>query len=1093
MASNFFTNQGANTLYKKFVGVFEHMQNIEYFKSVIGYFRASGYFAIRAHFPADLKVKIIAGINVDPFIALAQKQGLLFNVNAKETKAVFFESMQKDIINAKYSKDIEEGILQLIEDITTGRIEIRAHNSKKLHSKFYIFLSPNFNEHNPNGMVIMGSSNLSAQGLGLEDVAHNYEMNIELRDFENVMFANDEFEKLWEQSTVILPVDAPSLLKKTYLDATPTPFELYVKFLIEFFGRNIAYDPDSISDIPLKKFKKLSYQIDAVNQGYELLLKYNGFFLADVVGTGKTVMAALLAKKFININGAKTRILIVYPPALEKNWTTTFKDFEIQNFCDFITNGSLDKIIDGKFKNEKEVYDLIIVDEAHKFRNHKSQQFQNLQIICKSGRERIGNIEGIEKKVVLISATPLNNKPDDIYRLITLFQEERNCNLPLVPDQNLQKYFYPHTLKYKELINKTPLDLPSIQAIFNDIRDKVIKDITIRRTRTDLRKNERYRKDLTDQKIYFPNVAEPSKNEYILPPDFAELFLETFNTIIDKDKIDFYRYQAIAYLTDEANKGTYLNAETISKSLASIMHNQLIKRLESSFYAFKKSLNKITHSTDLMIKMYENDKVHIAPSLDITDLLNQGYTDEEIEFEMLKKNDDFNPRNRTFEQKDFDRKDKDISFIDGLKTDYENLVYLNNKWQAIEDNNDPKWDVFIELLKTTYFDSSKNELGKLVIFTESVDTLNYLTKRLHGETNYKVLSITSENRNKEFETIRENFDANYEGKFKDDFDIILTTDVLAEGINLHRANVIVNYDTPWNPTKLIQRLGRINRIGSKANTIYNYNFYPSEQGDKRINLKNRSLGKLQSSHSAYGEDNKVYSLQEIIDQWAMFDPEKKEDEDIRTQYLEWLRKFKELNEEHFETIRKMPLKIRCIRNGNGTEKSIAFVKNGDYKNIYLHADGKSYPLPFEKAVMIFEAKKEEQGILPIPDIHYKQINHILTQFEKDITTPDMYGGKEDTGDVRTQISVTRLGNWLADTLSTEEAKAAAINLLPLLKNGMYANLTNEVYKLRNETNAYHLETALINLSKKYTSKLKRSIKKDATAIEPKIIISETFV
>jgi hypothetical protein len=149
-------------------------------------------------------------------------------------------------------------------------------------------------------MVIMGSSNLSAQGLGLEDVEHNYEMNIELNDYANVKFADDEFEKaLVEQSTPILPVDAPALIKKTYLEATPTPFELYVKFLIEFFGKNIEYDPDSISDIPLKKFKKLSYQVDAVNQGYELLLKHNGFFLADVVGTGKTVMAALLAKKFI--------------------------------------------------------------------------------------------------------------------------------------------------------------------------------------------------------------------------------------------------------------------------------------------------------------------------------------------------------------------------------------------------------------------------------------------------------------------------------------------------------------------------------------------------------------------------------------------------------------------------------------------------------------------------------------------------------------------------------------------------------------------------------------------------------------------------
>jgi superfamily II DNA/RNA helicase len=1084
MASNFFTNQGENTLYKKFVGVFEHMQNIEYFKSVIGYFRASGYFAIRKHFPADLKVKIIAGINVDPFIALAQKQGLLFNSKAKDTKQSFIESIQDDIINAKYGKNIEEGILQLIDDIASGRIEIRAHNSKKLHSKFYIFLSPNFNEHNPNGMVIMGSSNLSAQGLGLEDVEHNYEMNIELRDYENVMFADTEFEKLWLQSTPILPVDAPALIKKTYLEATPTPFELYVKFLIEFFGKNIEYDPDSISDIPLKKFKKLSYQVDAVNQGYELLLKYNGFFLADVVGTGKTVMAALLAKKFIINNGPKTKVLVVYPPTLEKNWKSTFKEFRIDEKCHFIANGSLNKIVEGDHNySDKERYDLILVDEAHKFRNHRSQQFQNLQIICKSGRENIGNIEGFEKRIVLISATPLNNKPEDIYYLISLFQDIRNSGLS---EPNLQKYFYPHIVRYKTLIQQTPLDLNAIQEIFTDIRDKVIKDITIRRTRTDLRRNERYAKDLIEQGITFPKVADPFANQYQLTHQLAELFIDTANAIIDKNRVDFFRYQAIAYLTDEANAGTYQNAQTISRSLAFIMQTQLIKRLESSFYAFKKSLSKITSSTLQMIEMYERDNVFIAPDLDITDLLNKGYTDEEIEIEIFKIDDD-KPKNKKFKQTDFKK-----GFIEGLKKDYEHLSILNEKWQAIEDHNDPKWNVFIDLFKTEYFDSTKNELGKLVIFTESADTLFYLTDRLKKETNYKVLSITSENRNKEFETIRENFDANYEGNFKNDFDIILTTDVLAEGINLHRANVIVNYDTPWNPTKLIQRLGRINRIGSKAHSIYNYNFYPSEQGDDRINLRQKSLAKLQSSHSTFGEDNKIYTLDEIIDQFRMFE-EKEEDKDIRTEYLEWLRKFKEQNEEHFTAIKKMPLKIRCIRDGSGNEQSIAFVKNGDYKNIYLHTQNKSYPLPFEKAVKVFEAKKTEEGILPIPEIHYKHINHILNQFEKDITTPEMVGGKDDTSDVRTQTSVVRLSNWLADTLSTEESKQAAINLLPLLKNGTYANLTNEVYKLRNEPNANKLELEIIALSKKYTSKIKRTVKKDATPLEPKIIISETFV
>jgi superfamily II DNA or RNA helicase len=1086
MPTNFFTNQTENSLYKKFVGVFTHMQNIETFKSVIGYFRASGYFAIRKHFPQSLKVKIIAGINVDPLVAMAQRQGLLFNINAKETKESFFLSIQEEITNAKYGKDIEEGILQLIEDIGEQRIEIRAHNSKKLHSKFYIFLSPNFNEHNPNGLVIMGSSNLTAQGLGLEDVEHNYEMNIELRDYSNVNFADVEFEKLWDQSSTILPTDAQQLVKKTYLDATPTPFELFVKFLIEYFGKNIEYDPDSVSDIPLKKFKKLSYQIDAVNQGYELLLRHNGFFLADVVGTGKTVMAALLAKKFIINNGPKTRILVVFPPTLEKNWRSTFKEFRIDDKCEFIPNGSLNKIVEGDDKfSDKERYDLILVDEAHKFRNHKSQQFENLQIICKSGRETIGGIDGYQKKVVLISATPLNNKPEDIYYLISLFQDIRNSNLG---ETNLQKYFYPHTIKYKTLIQQTPLNLPAIQEIFNDIRDKVVKDITIRRTRTDLLKNERYAKDLIEQGIIFPKVAEPFANEYKLSHEMAVLFLDTANSIIDKNRIDFFRYQAIAYLTEEANNGQYQSAQTISRSLAFIMQTQLIKRLESSFYAFKKSLNKITDSTKQMIEMYERDAIFIAPDLDISDLLSKGFSDEEIEIEILKI-DDNKPKNKKFNASDFKN-----GFIEGLRNDYEHLARLNTLWQNISDTDDPKWLVFKDLISSEYFSKSKNELRKLVIFTESADTLNYLANRLKTETTYRVLSITSENRSKEFETIRENFDANYEGKPKDEFDIILTTDVLAEGINLHRANVIVNYDTPWNPTKLIQRLGRINRIGSKARFIYNYNFYPSEQGDNRINLRQKSLVKLQSSHSTFGEDNRIYTLDEIIEQFKMFE-EKGDDRDLRTEYLEWLREFRHRSEEHFNAILKMPLKMRCIRTTVvGATFSIAYIKSGLNKNIYLHSNGRSYPVPFEKAVKIFEAQESEIEISDIPGEHYDQVNNILKQFELDSTATGMIVGKEDKLDIRSNKAINDINIWLTShILVDEESIVSAQTLLPLLKNGTYTNLTNEVYRLRNEKNIKNLETALIKLSKKYTSKIKRKPETQQLAIQPKIIISETFV
>lgn len=592
---------------------------------------------------------------------------------------------------------------------------------------------------------------------------------------------------------------------------------------------------------------------------------------------------------------------------------------------------------------------------------------------------------------------------------------------------------------------------------------------------------------MINQGIIFPTVADPFANEYELSPELADLFLDTANSIVDTNKIDFFRYQAIAYLTEEANNGLYQSAETISRSLAYIMQTQLIKRLESSFYAFKKSLNKITDSTRQMIEMYERDSIFIAPDLDISDLLNKGYSDEEIELEILKIDDD-KPKNKKFKKTDFK-----AGFIEGLKKDYENLSALNEKWNLVTDADDNKWNVFIDLLESEYFNKDKNELGKLVIFTESADTLDYLSERLSNESNHKVLSITSGNRDKMFDTIRENFDANFEGAFRNDYDIILTTDVLAEGINLHRANVIVNYDTPWNPTKLIQRLGRINRIGTKAKFIYNYNFYPSDQGDNRINLRQKSLVKLQSSHSTFGEDNKIYTLEEIIEQFKLFE-EKEDIKDLRTEYLEWLRKFRVQYPDRFLAIKKMPLKARCIRELKDKQLSIAFVKNGDNKNIYLYQNDKADVIPFEQAVKIFEAQLSEKGIKTLPNVHYTQINAIIEQFTRDITSPEVIGGTEDKMDVRSNKALNDLSNWLsAGILSDLNAIEAGEKLLPLIKNGTYTNLTNEVYKLRNETDPLHLENEIVRLARKYTSKVDRPDKTQLEPILPRIIISETFI
>ena len=170
------------------------------------------------------------------------------------------------------------------------------------------------------------------------------------------------------------------------------------------------------------------------------------------------------------------------------------------------------------------------------------------------------------------------------------------------------------------------------------------------------------------------------------------------------------------------------------------------------------------------------------------------------------------------------------------------------------------------------------------------------------------------------------------------------------------------------------------------------------------------------------------------------------------------------------------------------------MKNGDHKNIYIYNEGNISAIPFEKAVKIFEASKTEQGILPVPDVHYKHVNYIIDAFEKEMVSPEILAGKDDKSDARTQTAVARLGNWLAGGIFvTDEAKQSAENLLPLLKNGTYNSLSNEIYQLRDEADAQKLEKDIIKLSQKYTSKIRRKAKKDTDPIEPKIIISETFV
>ncbi|OEY72811.1 helicase-related protein [Salegentibacter salarius] len=1094
MSTKFFTNRDDNTLLKKFQGVFEHNPDINNFDALVGYFRASGYFRIRPFLENVPQIRILVGINVDKILATYQSKGLLFHGDANQTLHEFLAAAKKDIQTSKYSKEVEQGILQFIEDICTDKIEVKAHPSKKLHAKIYIFRPEIWNEHRP-GDVITGSSNLTDAGLGGNTDQFNYEFNVILRDYEDVKFASEEFEKLWEEGVSILPVEIQKIKKETYLNDNFTPFEVYMKFLIEYFGKSVEFDPNSITDLP-EGFKRLSYQIDAVTEGFKLLEKHNGFFLSDVVGLGKTVVGTLIAKKFFYSNDFPSHIsniLIIVPPALKENWRETLEQFNLHNYK-IITNGSIHKL------RNPDKYDLVIVDEAHKFRNDTAEAYNELQKLCKTDTRRILKGGGkAKKKVILISATPLNNRPSDIANQVYLFQDSKDSSLEV---SNLQHFFRIRIDAYNKLKDNPNIAevQHGVKEIYADIREKIIKPLTVRRTRTDLRIHEQYAKDLEEQGIKFPDIEKPKKILYKLDPFLESLYDETMALVGNEQTgIKYYRYQAIKFLIGP-KKEKYKNADTASFALAKLMKTLLVKRIDSSFHAFKISLQRFTDATRMMIKMFENNRIYIAPNVNVNEFLM-----EEREDELIDKLTNMQMTDPSIEICSID--DFADEFYEGLKKDFELLEPLNEKWQAVD--QDPKMDEFLHQIQNGLLDKKINPQSKLVVFSESQDTTKKIIKELKKTGRNDVLEISSSNRDKLKDVIRENFDANIpRANYKDDYNIIIATEVLAEGVNLHRSNVILNYDTPWNSTKLMQRIGRVNRIGSVAPKVHIFNFYPTANVNNDIELEKKAIMKLQAFHSALGEDSEIYSPDEETQTFGLFEKDMDEEKDEKLAYLMELRKFKKESPEMFRKIKNMPVRARVARKSQtNRDTTICFMRNRRRDAFYqVNKDLSFEELTFVETAKQFNAVVSEKA-LQLPQFHHEQVGTAVKDFNEKVEEEMMNGQVVDTTQgPNEKRALAYLDGFLHFEFLSDIEKDKIKAAKTAIKLGKFQKLQREINKLKKNNKkaklkAVDLVDALLRIIDQYPILSSDGEEENMPAVsirkmeklKPELIISESFI
>ena len=1111
MSTKFFNNIDA-TLLDKFHGIASAMANFDIFYAVVGYFRSSGYFKLRRELENVSEIRILVGINVDAILN-HHNANLLFNADSHPDEVVeqYRNQLVDDIRQANYDADTEHGIIQMFDDIASGKLQLRIHATRNLHAKFYLCLPNNFSEHS-DGWVIMGSSNLTDQGLGTAN-DHRYELNVAMKDYDDVRFCADEFWRLWEESVPVSVDDMQRARRSTHLDSErpPTPYELYMKVLIDTFGAmvedNFELDPTRYG------LRDLSYQRDAVTQGYQTMLRHNGCFIADVVGLGKTPVATMIAKRFIMENGRYTRILVIMPPAMLKEWERTFKKFEIHKYAWFVTSGSLDKVCDGRDNyREPREYDMVIVDEAHNFRNDGNSGYQYLQRICKSQRANRGRVEGLRKKVLLLSATPYNNTPMDIRNQLLLFQDARDSTIEGLGD--ITGTFSDWISRYKQLMRQRDtlphnVFVTEVDNIMEEIRHRVLEPIMVRRTRNNILNHEPYRADIEAQGIKFPRFAPIRDKRYVMDPQLADLFAHTMQVLTDIPSEEHPEYQGLHYARYRAveffrpgvpYKGK--QGKHVALLLTGIFRTHMVKRLESSFEAFKKSLHTFLNITNGMIEMFAADKVLIAPEYNVKQL----QVEKEMELDDII---------QYIESKGVDRKDFVYRATDFqpdllrmLREDAAALEELCRRWDAVD--YDPKLELFVNMMQGELFNPRENLSGKLVIFSESVDTVNCLyrtlTERL-GRTD--VLRITARNRNQERDRIAANFDANYSGNQLNDYNIIVTSDVLAEGVNLHRANVIVNYDSPWNASRLMQRNGRVNRIGSTADLIYNYMFYPSREGDQQIQLYSNALIKLQGFHSALGEDSQIYSHEEIVKEFELFDKGIHDENDDKLALIREVGELNRNNPDLYNRIKALPPKSRCVRsaqnspaNADGT--TLVFLASKERVD-YVLVDGDNTPrrLPFMDAVKRLKADIDEPGY-PIGDTeerHFVQVNRAIELYNQLLQAQDTtVSMRINTHDKVVLGALKFLRTEAFAAMDSDHGQQQCRRLQSLVEQGVYNSLPRQLGELAKQQRGAdpmdneELEQQIIELAETYCPELEEASYPSALGnATPDIIISETFI
>ena len=956
----FITNENGQNLLERFKVL---IKDTEFFDVLVGYFYTSGFHALYQALEKTRKIRILIGISTNKatldFIEQARQTELQFS--HAETKAHFSDLLVGEMTEAEDSKHVEEGVVKFLEWLQSGKLEIKAYPTENIHAKLYIMT---FDEEDRDaGRVITGSSNFTQSGL-----VDNLEFNVELKNRADYEFARTKFEMLWENAVDVKDKYVQTIREKTWLNDTITPYELYLKFLYEYFKDELFQTDEVTSRYLPEEFKRLEYQEQAVLNAKKILDEYGGVFISDVVGLGKTYVSAMLASQ---LDG---RTLVLAPPVLldktnPGSWPNVFSDFRVP--ADFESLGKLDHLT----RSGTQKYKNVFIDEAHRFRTEANVTYEKIAQICRG------------KRVVLVTATPFNNSPKDILSQIKLFQNTKKSTIPNVT--NLERFF--GTLEKKIQQFDRQRDHAEYMRTAREnarlIRTSILKYLMVRRTRKEI--ENYFADDLDNQNLSFPAVEDPEPLFYQLNGKENEIFNRTVEFLTQRLK--YARYTPMLYYTGEDTPDqSEIQAQ---RNMSRFMKILLVKRLDSSFHAFRNSIARFISNHERFLRELDKGNVYVSKKYmnKIFELLDNG--DEEEAIQRLLESD----RAKKYPAEDFS---------DGLRKDLENDLQILKSIQAmwLKVTRDPKLLSFVDIL------SSRPVLkeNKLIVFTESAETAGYLARNLENEFPNEVLAFTGASGVDVRGTVTENFDARARSP-KDDYRILITTEVLSEGVNLHRSNVVINYDIPWNPTRLMQRVGRINRVDTEFDKIYSFNFFPTEQSNEQIKLKEAAEAKIHAFITLLGADARLLTEGEDVESHELFNrlisrktiTGEDEGEESELKYLQVIRGIRNNDPDLFEKIKRLPKKARTAKKyGGKANQLLTYFRKGKLQKFFMVGNDKAEEVDLIRAASQLESRTETPHE-KLPADFYDKLEKNKQAFtfattEEDVKLETPRGGSDST-------------------------------------------------------------------------------------------------